>query len=312
MIVARGGSRHHSKPVVDSLLLLHKLHDHHNLVKDLGVYESLSRSGAADPRGLVHNLDLLKGLLEIERSAEIHPNPLKNALLNLLTKIPSLNQTHFNGSVWVAMRAERITTLLNHLRKFARDPDCLKSATCKLSGGEISKIQELLNMMDLKEQENSLPLEGSTKDETIASENEQFESLPCKKVLKKEISNVSVDSSGYPSMLSSPCKRECSEQEQVAVPRRRRVGSHIHLGFPQSWGASQDAELKTALGFQVPETKAMKKPAALKKDLQAEPPEATLPKDERSWWKLQKTKASNPERTYITGNKKKVRSSNSL
>ena len=49
----------------------------------------------------------------------------------------------------------------------------------------------------------------------------------------------------------------------------------------------------------------MKKPAALKKNLQAEPPEATLSKDEHPWWKLQKTKASNPERTYITGNKKK-------
>ena len=66
---------------------------------------------------------------------------------------------------------------------------------------------------------------------------------------------------------------------KLQFPGGEGQGPTLILDF-QSWGANQDAELKTALGFQVPETQAMKKPAALKKNLQAEPPEATLPKDE--------------------------------
>ena len=55
-------------------VLLKVLGDHKELVRDLGPYERISRSGAVDPKGLVHNLDLLRDLLRTEPTGEVTPN----------------------------------------------------------------------------------------------------------------------------------------------------------------------------------------------------------------------------------------------
>ena len=297
----KGGNRHRSKPLVDSMLLFNKLNKHKDFVKNLGVYESLSRNGAVDPKGLAYNLPLLNALIEIAQSAEVHAAPLKKGLLHLLTLSPDLNNTQFNGIVWVNLRAERITTLLNHIRRFARDPDNLKIATSKLTSAEFSQMRDLLNFMNLKDAE--CPSVASLKNEELPSTNET-----AKRVLKKEVSNVSVDSSGFPQMLKSPCKRESPSQQELPRMVRRRLGSKVCKFEPSaqtsacSWGDHKDDCLKAALGFDKAILPVLKKPAALGKAVckRGEEPENL---EERPWFKLQKTKATNPERTYITGNR---------
>ena len=59
----RGGARHFAKPYVEPSLLLKTLSDYTQLVMDLGPYESVSKSGAINAKGLVHCRHLLEDLL---------------------------------------------------------------------------------------------------------------------------------------------------------------------------------------------------------------------------------------------------------
>ena len=64
----RGGPRRTPKPFTDEGVLLKVLAHHKELVKDLGPYELINRSGAVDPKGLVRNRDLLRDLLRAHPS----------------------------------------------------------------------------------------------------------------------------------------------------------------------------------------------------------------------------------------------------
>ena len=39
----------------------------------------------------------------------------------MLAENPDMNQRNFSGEVWINLRIERLTTLMTHLRKLARD-----------------------------------------------------------------------------------------------------------------------------------------------------------------------------------------------
>ena len=113
----KGGARHHTKPWVDQGLLYAALVAHQDLVKDLGRYEHISRSNAPEPRGVMHCLDLWKALVKVEPSEKVHSQPLRQALLSLLSEYPSLNTTKHTGGVWCNLKLERISYLLNHCRR---------------------------------------------------------------------------------------------------------------------------------------------------------------------------------------------------
>ena len=113
--MGKGGARHFTKPYVDAGILLKTLEVHSKLVTNLGPYESISKNQGCSPKGLLHCLPLVKGLLELQPSAEIHSSSLRTALYQLLMAQPSVNDSKFNGSVWVNLRIDRITALLYHI-----------------------------------------------------------------------------------------------------------------------------------------------------------------------------------------------------
>lgn len=150
MSSSKGGARHFSKPYVDTSLLFKVLLKHENLINDLKSYEILSRNSAVDPKGMHGLLPLVDDILELEPTAEIHPQPLRSALLQLLTQNPQLNTSQFKGSVWVELRASRVATVLFHLRRLARNPH-QSSLTNALTGSELDTLQKTLKKVVLKE-----------------------------------------------------------------------------------------------------------------------------------------------------------------
>jgi hypothetical protein len=119
-MVSRGGSRHRSKPYIESGLLIKVLLKHEDILVNFKGYESCSRNSGADPKGLIYCLDLVNDLLDLEASAEIHPARLRQGLLHILTQKPSLKNTCQSGSLWVHMRSERLNVLLFHIRRLAQ------------------------------------------------------------------------------------------------------------------------------------------------------------------------------------------------
>ena len=116
----KGGARHHTKPWVDQGLLYAALVAHQDLVKDLGRYEHISRSNAPDPKGGHALPGLVEGTCESGALWEVHNQPLRQALLSLLSEYTSLNTTKHTGGVWCNLKLERISCLLNHCRRLKR------------------------------------------------------------------------------------------------------------------------------------------------------------------------------------------------
>jgi len=72
-----------------------------NRALDVGGYERISKSQAPDPRAMLANHDLCKGLISCDKSCQVHPQPLRAALVKMLAEKPDMNQANFSGEVWV-------------------------------------------------------------------------------------------------------------------------------------------------------------------------------------------------------------------
>ena len=219
----KGGPRHFSKPWVDPDVLLSVFEERKSLVKNLGAYEHISRQCAPSPEGILQCHDLVKGLLQSSETAELHPNPVRTALVQLLASDPSLNKGNFRGEVWASNKQTRICCLLSHVRKLAGD-DNLTSAAAKLTSKQFMTLQILLDLVQAKEPAADAGLGKGPKGPTFEKKEsslalvsfekrkaaEEAASSSIKK-LKKNDSDVSTDSKGFPTMFASsneasPCK----------------------------------------------------------------------------------------------------------
>jgi hypothetical protein len=313
--MGKGGKLHFAKPVVDGGLLFRALLTGAQFLRNLGDYETLSRGSLPSYEGLVQNGPLLEELLVLEPTAELHPQPVKAALLRLLGTDSSLNGTVYNGQVWINLRQERLCTLLFHVRKAARDPNTLQQAALKLNGTDMITLKKVLGLV-------SIPLEkGSTEDSlttpaahlvppAVETEKEDAKSVVSvgkqtvnystddvgslakgKRTLKKTVSAVSVDSDGFPAFLKhdkieddAPCERD---------PKHRNLGHKISA---ETWSKSQEQrQLKMSLGFE--SESVLKKPASAKEVK----PTPSSSSSACVWVKLQKTTGKCPARSYILG-----------
>ena len=190
--------------------------------------KGFQKNQASDPKGLLHCLPLLKGLIKLEPTCEIHGSSLGQGLFQLLVAEPALNDTPWNGSVWLGMKVERVTSLLYHMRRLKGSQSEMATCAAKLTGGEYLQLQEVAKLIKKKDAERG---ESTRK-------------------LKKEISEVSLDSEGYPLSLRSPPKplvkgkgneKEATELQQPSFKRKRK-GSFGAKPAPEE----EHSSLKTA------------------------------------------------------------------
>ena len=258
MSSSKGGARHFSKPFIESGLLLKVLLKHEALIKNFKVYELLSRNSAVDPSSMVHALEFVCDILELEPQCEIHPAPLRNGLLSMLQSKPSVNNTEHNGAVWVHMRAERINVLLFHARRLART-GINSACAAALTSLELTRLQDTLKKVALK------PLEkGDTAEEEQPlqkGEDKEGQGNEKKRKPKVQPSDVSLDSRGFPSMLKSP-----EQSKMKAGPSRilsKRVGQTLVKGE-----VAKKAGLREAMGLTRIRKRSLQLPAAKLKQSQ--------------------------------------------
>ena len=205
--MAKGGARHTAKPQVDEGLLFKAMSNHSGLLKNLGSYEHISTSQGCDPKGLVKILPLVQALVDLEGTCEIHPSCLRKGIFSVLMQEPRLNDTKYSGNVWTNLKIERITVILSHVRRLA-GPSGLKQCAARLSGAEYLQLQEVVEKVSKKaaavSEAGVLPVE---------------ESPLTKRRLKKEISDVSLNSRGMPNRFGTP------ESENEKSPLTERVGN---------------------------------------------------------------------------------------
>ena len=256
----KGGARHTSKPQVDPGVLFKCLSLHKELVCNLGPYESISKTQACNPKGLLKNIPLLKGLVQLESTGEIHPSCMRQATFQLFMEDPKCNDTKWSGGVWSNMRVERVGTLLFHMRRLKLG-DGLRACASKLTTIELLSIQEVLDMMDRKPEAEApaLPLvkreEAEDDDRALAERDENDK--PAKK-LKKEISEVSLDSLGMPKCFGTPASTE------AASPLAKGSSSPLAKGSSSPL-ATEEPETNASLPKGKTLAKAIAKPSFLRR-----------------------------------------------
>lgn len=317
--MSKGGARHFAKPAVDPGIILRIFKNHSALIANLGIYETVSKSGAVSPQGLLDCKALLQDIIEVAPTCELAPQVLRTSLMNLLTHDVSLNSTKWNGATWCNIKAERVTVLLAHLRKLARDKEQQRICTAKLTSHQYQQLETIFSEVVLKDED---PLEKG-------------------KCLKRKASDASLDSDGFPKLLQSPevkkspCKKGGKSQpkDKKATPHMlwKRAGSSCTKASKplekrqqplekrqQAEAGSIDTEqsLQDKMGYG---SKPKKKPASKTKAV----PKATTAKgkkplkkgkeplkkgkptnqanDKKKFCQLRVTNAKNPERSYLTG-----------
>jgi len=324
----RGGAKHRAKPMVDLGLLFKCLDYNVDLVKDLGIYEHVSKNGGLEPRGLLALAPLLMGLLKLESSAEIHAQALKSALLQLLLTDAQVNNSKYVGNVWATLRCERIGTVLFHLRRLARgDPSDLKKCTCQLTTSEFLKVKELMDMVRFDE-----PLrKGAPEVMDAATVHYDEDTTGATRALCPRVSDVSVDSDGFPSILKGapatppeapqPLKKgeesSCSFKGRQcgSILRPRLDCQGVVTKTNEGWTAQdENTDLKKSMGFQVSSGSGVTAPAPgpLCKRPAAAAAAATVrrrpaassqqhPRERKPWVKISRTIAKHNPRAYLVG-----------
>ena len=200
----KGGARHTTKPQVDTGLLYKAMSSHRQLLANMGLYESISKTQACNPKALVKVMPLIKGLVELEATGEIHGQNLRQAIFQLLMEDPSLNESKWAGGTWVSLRVERLNVVLFHMRRLRLSGD-LRACASKLTTAEFLQVQDVVELMEKKpDLQDVLPLVQREEASPLAEREKRKEPDKAAKKLKVSTSDVSVDSHGLPNMFGTP------------------------------------------------------------------------------------------------------------
>lgn len=167
-------------------------------VLEFGQYDRLTRSQAASAEGLHHNKVLLKTLIGLCPGAEVQHHQLKHSLL----QFPRMNDTAMKDDLWAAQKAERILTMLCHIRRIARDDHRYRQCLTRATRMEQEAVNLLVSMTDIRE-----PSVQRSKARSTSPSKSIMSSPPSKKrALKSHVSEassaLSLDADGFPSMLT--------------------------------------------------------------------------------------------------------------
>ena len=135
---------------------------------------------------------------------------------------PDANTSKFSGEVWINLRTERLTVLLYHVRKLAQGTN-LHQAAIKLTKNEYKQLQEILNVVELREE----VAQKEPHHKAIADIAEKPRSL---KKGDSDASELSMDPSGFPCMFASPSSsskplkklKPLSLWKEVNHPKKKR------------------------------------------------------------------------------------------
>ena len=232
----KGGARNFVKSFIDPGILLEALSKHQDLLQKFGTYDKISRNQSLDPKGLFSVLPLIRSVLEISPSGDIHSAAVRQVLLRMVTDKPSLNNSEWNGQIFCNLRAERLNVVLYHFRRLKSKEEVRKCAA-KLTASEFQQLQAVVDMLDA-------PAEAPQEDK--------------KRKLKQEVSDATLDSDGYPKCLETPSPKPKKVSEAALAKGkgsptaslapsflRRRKGSQVDNGSNQE----HDPHLAAAMGF---------------------------------------------------------------
>jgi len=158
---------------------------------------------------------------------------------------------------------ERLTVVMSPLRYLARHDEALIKASSKLTAVQYLHLKDVVAQIELREESSADDLEKASTFAKVADDPEEdaearteaYQDFPSpgkhKGKLQATLSEVSMDSQGFPKMLQSPedekaCKSKQAGEGASATRRRIEGGSS---GSGDAWFSASTPALKTALGY---------------------------------------------------------------
>ncbi len=227
---------------LDAVFLAHK-----ETVCNFGQYENISRTMGVSGKGLATLHPFLEDMLKVAPFANLHLTQIKDAVLTLI-KAKNCNQTALSDKAWAGQRTERVITLLAHMRRLLT-PFRFNQCTAKCSATDIKILKNLVNLIDV---ETCGSLYGSQHSSSGSCMKRQLESHP------SNASNVTMDSDGFPAMLSSPKKPKNGPH---AKPLHETAGMEMPEEMPEEMAADMDLLEELCLKKPAVKVTPFKKPA---------------------------------------------------
>ena len=198
----RGGKRRATvEESVDDGVLLDIFGRHADKISSFGIYEHQSTSSQPCGKGLLALKEFILETAQAKPSCELPIGDVKKALGRLVFTRASVNKSIYNNQLWRGLRQERVTCILNHVRRLRRDEDRLRQVCLKLTASETLALQNLLSSVKLGSGAGTGDQAQDSDQETVFHEETSD-----KRSLKQNSSDVSVDSLGFPKMFDSPRK----------------------------------------------------------------------------------------------------------
>ena len=113
----------------------------------------------------------MDALFSLEPTGEIHDRSFRTAMYDLLLQDPSLNDTVYNGDVWIGLKVSRFSVILVRFRRLKQDPSDLRGCAGKLKIAQFVRLREVVSMMTNKvsgEEAREKPEEEVPKKRTLA------------------------------------------------------------------------------------------------------------------------------------------------
>lgn len=190
----RGGAHRLPLPTYDKAKLEMSLHEYIyktgvGSALNFGAYQAILKSGAASGSGLAANAAFLEALLAHVPAGEVSVVDLRSILVHLSCKFEKLNQSNLGDSSWASLTAQRIITMLAHLRRIAQNDIKFKQATMKCDMHDTMQLTKLFSMLHLRTNAVHVPVQRKLERKDSSG---SIESLDC-----------SLDDEGFPKMLSA-------------------------------------------------------------------------------------------------------------
>ena len=161
-----GGVKGKPAPLLDDGHLLKYLLDHvmangSAAAFQLRAYEVLERPQAVHPPGIRGSKDLLGMLLRLAPCGQIRHAQLAKALQKAATLHPTVNHTHLAGALWAGFKADKIGTVLAHIRRCKVDD--IRKQQSRLEGISSNVAAKTESIKELE-----LEVEELLKEEAVA------------------------------------------------------------------------------------------------------------------------------------------------
>ena len=208
IMASRGGPRRGPIPSVGAGALsdvFDEIAKERKLPFDFGIYEHLTRSQAASGRGLVANGCVIRAFAQVAPAGQIQHLEMKHQFLARA----SHNKSHLKHDLWAGLRTDKVTVILCHWRRICREPERLRQCIKSCTPHETLAIRDLVALYkDDPAQNGAEAVSPRTIGSVVSLPEDKVEEPACTnkdvRVLKLKVSEVSVDSDGFPATLRSP------------------------------------------------------------------------------------------------------------